>query len=115
MPPDRPTFRGHVTGGLQWLRSRGGGAASSIPARLSGWLLAGAASLIAIVVLWPAPASDPLRMPLIRACTLLARRMRAEVGHVRGGAGIGQAAVDAQVAESAAAIRSLRALCPAGR
>ena len=86
------------------------GPASSIPARLSGWLLAGAASLIAIVVLWPAPASDPLRMPLVRACALLARRMRAEVGHARGGSGIGQAAVDAEVAESAAAIRSLRTL-----
>ena len=86
------------------------GPASSIPARLGGWLLAGAASLIAIVVLWPAPASDPLRMPLVRACALLARRMRAEVGHVRGGSGIGQAAVDAEVAESAAAIRSLRTL-----
>ena len=32
------------------------GPVSSIPARLSGWLLAGAASLVAIVVLWPAPA-----------------------------------------------------------
>jgi Fusaric acid resistance protein-like len=84
------------------------GPASSIPARLSGWLLAGAASLIAIVVLWPAPASDPLRMPLVRACALLAQRMRAEVGHARGGPGTGQAAADAQVAESAAAVRSLR-------
>ena len=86
------------------------GPVTSIPARLGGWLLAGAASLIAIVVLWPAPASDPLRMPLVRACALLARRMRAEVGHVRGGPGTGEGTVDAQVAESAAAIRSLRRL-----
>ena len=34
------------------------GPVSSIPARLSGWLLAGAASLVAIVLLWPAPAQD---------------------------------------------------------
>ncbi len=86
------------------------GPVTSIPARLGGWLLAGAASLIAIVVLWPAPASDPLRMPLVRACTLLARRMRAEVGHMRGGPGTGEGTVDTQVAESAAAIRSLRKL-----
>ena len=61
------------------------GPVSSIPARLSGWLLARAASLIAITVLWPAPASDPLRTPLVRACAQLARRMRAEVDHARGG------------------------------
>ena len=86
------------------------GPVTSIPARLGGWLLAGAASLIAIVVLWPAPASDPLRVPLVRACALLARRMRAEVGHMRGGPGTGEGTVDTQVAESAAAIRSLRKL-----
>ncbi len=86
------------------------GPVTSIPARLGGWLLAGAASLIAIVVLWPAPASDPLRMPLVRACALLARRMRAEVRHMRGGPGTGEGTVDTQVAESAAAIRSLRKL-----
>jgi Fusaric acid resistance protein-like len=61
------------------------GPVSSIPARLGGWLLAGAASLIAITVLWPAPASDPLRAPLVRACDLLGRRMRAEVDAARGG------------------------------
>ena len=86
------------------------GPVTSIPARAGGWLLAGAASLIAIVVLWPAPASDPLRMPLVRACALLARRMRAEVGHVRGGPGTGEGTAEAQAAESAAAIRSLRRL-----
>jgi hypothetical protein len=55
------------------------GPVSSIPARLSGWLLAGAASVVAIVLLWPAPAQDPLRAPLVRSCSLLGRRMRAEV------------------------------------
>jgi len=83
------------------------GAVSSLPARLSGWLLAGAASLIAITVLWPAPANDPLRMPLVRACALLARRMRAEVDQARGG-GRDQAAAAAAIADSAAAVQSLR-------
>lgn len=83
------------------------GPASSIPARLSGWLLAGAASLIAITVLWPAPANDPLRAPLVRACALLARRMRAEVGRARGGGLAGTGADDA-VTDAAAAVQSLR-------
>ena len=84
------------------------GPVGSIPARLAGWLLAGAASLIAITVLWPAPASDPLRMPLVRACALMARRMRAEVDHVRGEPAADRSGVDARVAESTAAVRSLR-------
>ena len=83
------------------------GPVSSIPARLSGWLLAGAASLIAITVLWPAPASDPLRMPLVRACAQLARRMRAEVDHACG-VSLDGAGADAAVADSAAAIQGLR-------
>ncbi len=95
------------------------GPVSSIPARLGGWLLAGAASLIAITVLWPAPASDPLRAPLVRACDLLGRRMRAEVDAARGGGpaavgtgtggdGAGAPAAEQGAADSAAAISSLR-------
>lgn len=55
------------------------GPVSSIPDRLVGWLLAGAVSLVAITALWPAPAREPLRMPGVRACVLLARSLRAEV------------------------------------
>ena|ERR1700678_854079 len=55
------------------------GPVSSIPDRLAGWLLAGAVSLVAILVLWPAPVREPLRMPAVRACALLARSLRAEV------------------------------------
>src|SRR5450755_323432 len=88
------------------------GPASTIPARLGGWLLAGAASLIAITVLWPAPANDPLRAPLVRACALLARRMRAEVGQARGGSLAGAGADRAAAAEAAAgaatAVQGLR-------
>ena len=59
------------------------GPIGSIPDRLAGWLLAGAAALLAITVLWPAPAREPLRRPTARACTLLARRLRAETDCVR--------------------------------
>jgi uncharacterized membrane protein YccC len=84
------------------------GPVSSIPARLSGWLLAGAASLVAIVLLWPAPAQDPLRAPLVRACSLLGRRMRAEVEDMRAGRDADRENADAAVADSAAAVQSLR-------
>ena len=84
------------------------GPVSSIPARLSGWLLAGAASLVAIVLLWPAPAQDPLRAPLIRACSLLGRRMRAEVEAMRAGWDADRENADAAAADSAAAVQSLR-------
>ena len=84
------------------------GPVSSIPARLGGWLLAGAASLVAIVLLWPAPAQDPLRAPLVRACSLLGRRMRAEVEDMQTGWDADGESADAAVADSAAAVQSLR-------
>jgi uncharacterized membrane protein YccC len=55
------------------------GPVGSIPDRLSGWLLAGAASLVAIGLLWPAPAREPLRDAAAKACRLLAVRLRLEV------------------------------------
>ncbi|WP_386430380.1 FUSC family protein [Streptomyces polygonati] len=55
------------------------GPVSSVPDRLAGWLLAGAASVIAVAFLWPAPTREPLRLATARACVLLARRLRAEV------------------------------------
>jgi uncharacterized membrane protein YccC len=88
---------------------------SQIPDRLEGWLLAGAASLIAIRFLWPAPPRDPLRRPVIQACTKLAARLRAEALYARATEGTDQAAVaalrtslDAAAAESSAAVGSLR-------
>ncbi|MGO9784732.1 MAG: FUSC family protein [Streptosporangiaceae bacterium] len=84
------------------------GTVSSIPARLSGWLLAGGASLVAVVLLWPAPAQDPLRAPLVRACALLGRRMRAEVEDARAGSDAGRERAGAAAADSAAAVQSLR-------
>ena len=70
------------------------GPVSSIPDRLAGWLLAGAVSLIAIRFLWPAPARDPLRGPVVRACTELAGRLRAEAAFARVRSGPDQAAVE---------------------
>ena len=55
------------------------GTVESIPARLAGWGLAAAASLIAITVLWPAPRREPLRDGAIGASTALAASLRAEV------------------------------------
>ncbi len=52
--------------------------ASAIPDRLAGFALAAGASLLAIVVLWPAPARDRLREAAIAACRALAGRLRAD-------------------------------------
>src|SRR5262245_38079286 len=59
------------------------GPASEIPDRLAGWGLAGAASLLAIALLWPAPARDPVRTAAIAACRALADRLRVQVAYVR--------------------------------
>jgi uncharacterized membrane protein YccC len=52
------------------------GPASQIPARAAGWGIAGGLSVIAITLLWPAPAVDPLQGPLVRAARALAARLR---------------------------------------
>jgi uncharacterized membrane protein YccC len=51
----------------------------SIPDRLAGWLLAGAASLVAISLLWPAPVREPLRNAAAEACRKLAAQLSMEV------------------------------------
>ena len=53
-------------------------AASAIPDRLAGFALAAGASLLAIVLLWPAPPRDRLREAAIGACRALAGRLRAD-------------------------------------
>lgn len=60
-----------------------GGPIDAIPDRIIGWLMAGAASLVAITVLWPTPTREPLRMPTAQACASLAKRLRAEADCVR--------------------------------
>jgi fusaric acid resistance family protein len=52
---------------------------SPLPDRLAGFLLSGAASVLAIRFLWPAPVRDPLRAATAGSCTRLAARVRAEV------------------------------------
>jgi uncharacterized membrane protein YccC len=61
------------------------GPASSIPDRVAGWSLASAAAFIAVAVLWPAPARDPLRAAAVVACRELAARLRAEVAFLLSG------------------------------
>ncbi len=58
------------------------GSPSSIPDRVAGWGLAAAASLLAISLLWPSPARNPVRTAAIGACRALAGRLRAEVVYV---------------------------------
>ena len=61
------------------------GPVSSIPDRLAGWGLAAVVSVVAVGVLWPAPAQYPLRAPAIAACRALAAGLRADVAFVLGG------------------------------
>jgi Fusaric acid resistance protein-like len=61
--------------------------AASIPSRLAGWGLASVASLLAVLLLWPAPARDPLRGPAALACRALATRLRSDVVRLLGAEG----------------------------
>jgi uncharacterized membrane protein YccC len=85
------------------------GSLSQLPTRLAGWGLAGAASLLAIVFLWPAPVRDPLRSPAIRACQGLAARLRSEVAfHTGSGDAPSEADHDEVLQASDAAVAELR-------
>lgn len=57
------------------------GSLSSIPDRLAGWGLAGAASVVAAMLLWPSPVQDPLRTASATACGALADRLRSDVAY----------------------------------
>ncbi|SEG91795.1 Fusaric acid resistance protein-like [Actinacidiphila yanglinensis] len=85
------------------------GPMGEIPDRLAGYGMAGAASVIAVGLLWPAPTRDPLRAATARSCALLARRLRAEVECVESGHAPGaHTALDdtaEQAAEATAALR----------
>jgi uncharacterized membrane protein YccC len=56
--------------------------ASAVPDRLAGWGMAGGAALVAIVLLWPAPARDRLRGPAAASCRALAARLRAGLAYL---------------------------------
>jgi uncharacterized membrane protein YccC len=60
------------------------GPAGEIPDRLEGWALASGAAFLAVALLWPAPARDPLRGPATAACRALARRLRTDVAYLLG-------------------------------
>jgi hypothetical protein len=83
--------------------------ASAIPDRLAGWGLASAAALLAIGLLWPAPARDPLRVQAIAACRALAARLRADAALVLGGPGAPTTEQhEAAVAQASSAVAELR-------
>ena len=85
------------------------GPVSSIPDRLAGWGLASGLSLLAISLLWPAPAHDPVRGAAIDACRAIAARLRADVDYmVSGRLPSVKPAHDAAVARAAAAEEGLR-------
>jgi uncharacterized membrane protein YccC len=85
------------------------GPVSSIPDRLAGWGIASAASLLAISLLWPAPAHDPIRGAAIDACRAVAARLRADVEYLLGGRQAAAKPVhDAAVARADAADEALR-------
>ena len=79
--------------------------ASAIPDRLAGWGLAAGASLLAISLLWPAPAGDRLRASAIAACRALASRLRAEAAFLDGGPDEREPAI----ADATAAVAALHA------
>jgi uncharacterized membrane protein YccC len=84
------------------------GPPSAIPDRLAGWALASVVSLAAIALLWPAPASDPLRLRAAVACRALADRLRSEVARVIGGDDAPTEASHARVVQQASeAVRAM--------
>ncbi|WP_157521656.1 FUSC family protein [Herbidospora cretacea] len=82
---------------------------SALDDRLYGWWLAGAVSMVAILLLWPAPVRDPLRPKIARALTLLAERIRLEVACVSGGLPLSEnPPLRALAEESDEAVRDLK-------
>lgn len=85
--------------------------ASAIPDRLVGWGLASAAALLAVALLWPAPARDPVRSAAIAGTRAVAHRLRAQVAYVRGGGAEPLAAErDAAIAQADDAVEALHAI-----
>ena len=84
------------------------GPVSSIPDRLAGWGLASVASLLAVALLWPAPARDPLRDAAIAACRAIAARLRSDAASLLGRErGLGAAEHDDAIAGARASVGAL--------
>jgi uncharacterized membrane protein YccC len=81
------------------------GGPGTIPDRLLGWLLAGAVSVVAVTLLWPAPRMEPLRAAAADASRQLSARLTAEVAHRHGEDGED---VDQATARSDDAVARLR-------
>ena len=60
------------------------GTVESIAPRLLGWGMAAVVGIVAVALLWPAPAREPLRAPAATACRALAARLRADVAYLHG-------------------------------
>ncbi|HWD62857.1 MAG TPA: FUSC family protein [Humibacter sp.] len=82
----------------------------SIGPRLLGWGIASVAGIVAITVLWPAPAREPLRRPAAEACRALAARLRADAAYMLGD-GEPDVAADREraIADADAAVSALHA------
>ena len=59
--------------------------ASAVTDRLAGWGMAAGAALVAVALLWPAPARDRLRGAAAAACRALAARLRAGIAYLLSG------------------------------
>ncbi|MFC1402089.1 MULTISPECIES: FUSC family protein [Streptacidiphilus] len=79
---------------------------SQLPDRLAGAGLAAGAALLAVSLLWPRPAADPLSGPAARVCRTVAAQLRTEAAQLAGGADApraGQCRASARKAAAAAA------------
>jgi uncharacterized membrane protein YccC len=79
---------------------------SQLPERLAGAGLAAAAAMLAISLLWPRPAADPLSAPAARVCRAAAAQLRTDASWLAGGPdapSTGQCAATADQAAAAAA------------
>jgi uncharacterized membrane protein YccC len=81
---------------------------SEIPDRIAGWGLAAAVSVLAVTLLWPSPARNPIRDAAISACRALAAWLRAEVSYRTGSAT--REEHEAARARAEAAVERLQAL-----
>jgi Fusaric acid resistance protein-like len=87
------------------------GPISSIPDRLAGWGLAAGAAFLAVALLWPVPARDPVRGAAIAGCRALAARLRLQVAYVLGGESIPSAAErDAAIEHAERTVEALHAV-----
>ncbi|MFJ4585476.1 FUSC family protein [Streptomyces echinatus] len=82
---------------------------SQLPERLAGAGLASAGALLAVPLLWPRPAADPLSAPAARVCRAAAAQLRLDTSHLTDGPGAPGLPSCRRVAdETAAATAGLR-------